>query len=420
VELGSYSNLEMARMAWAENNKRQDLTAIEEAIAIIEMMDSFDWTQRQAGRHLGLSQSAISNKIRLLRLPEQLKDKVLAGELSERQGLAILPAIDLDLEAVSRGSQWLQNEYRRLVENPEQMGAEQLRRETKRIRNHLTGDLSAAEFPTSWELATEEHPELQATSCKECERRTRDGRCEWVPCMEARTEAWQLAQIQKISEATGLPYLDPSKNEYGYTSDFWTTSDESQQALEIAMEKDCENLYVAVCNRQRQGDVLHPDTEDGEQARYVCKHGRGGSCTCRKEARHGEDYERQQEEHKQRLKDLRAHQSAARDLVQAALDTDQLWAWRLLARHLSPYHTRGKQAEWTKEDCLELAGHTLTKGVVYWDEKDPASSWKQFEALVDDLRGVKRQNAEEESGEHNEESAAVGAEDHSQTGRVGV
>ncbi|MGB5050419.1 MAG: ParB/RepB/Spo0J family partition protein, partial [Caldilineaceae bacterium] len=94
VFLRPISDEEMARQAWAENEQRKDISAIEEALAIRGMMDSFGWTQERVAERLGLNRSTVANKLRLLGLDEETQQRVMSGELGERHARALLVLSD--------------------------------------------------------------------------------------------------------------------------------------------------------------------------------------------------------------------------------------------------------------------------------------------------------------------------------------
>ena len=65
-----------------ENIQRENLNPIEEAESYIMLMEVYGYTQENMAQKLGKTRSAISNKIRLLKLPEAIKSYVRTGELS--------------------------------------------------------------------------------------------------------------------------------------------------------------------------------------------------------------------------------------------------------------------------------------------------------------------------------------------------
>ena len=82
-----------AEVALAENVQRKNLTAIEEAKSYQALLDQGLMSQAELSKRLGLSQSAIESKLRLLNLSKEVQDAILGGEISERHGKALL-AID--------------------------------------------------------------------------------------------------------------------------------------------------------------------------------------------------------------------------------------------------------------------------------------------------------------------------------------
>ena len=81
---------ESGMAAMIENLQRQDLDFIEEAQGISNLMAQFDMSQEQAARMLGKSQSAIANKLRLLRHSDAVLQALREENLTERHGLAFL------------------------------------------------------------------------------------------------------------------------------------------------------------------------------------------------------------------------------------------------------------------------------------------------------------------------------------------
>lgn len=77
-------------LALIENLQRADLTVWEEAEAICRLVREFSLSQEEVGRKLGISQSAVANKMRLLRLPDDIIDRLKECGLSERHARALL------------------------------------------------------------------------------------------------------------------------------------------------------------------------------------------------------------------------------------------------------------------------------------------------------------------------------------------
>ena len=81
---------ESSLAALIENLQRQDLDFIEEARGIQLLMDRFSFSQEQVAQWLGKSQSAIANKLRLLRHSAPVLEALREGGLTERHARALL------------------------------------------------------------------------------------------------------------------------------------------------------------------------------------------------------------------------------------------------------------------------------------------------------------------------------------------
>ena len=81
---------ESGMAALVENLQRQDLDFVEEARGISDLMSRWAMSQEQAARLLGKSQSAVANKLRLLRHSPQVLQALREGSLTERHGRALL------------------------------------------------------------------------------------------------------------------------------------------------------------------------------------------------------------------------------------------------------------------------------------------------------------------------------------------
>jgi len=88
--LMSMDDRESGMVAMVENLQRQDLDFIEEAMGIRRLLTDFGMSQEQAARLLGKSQSAIANKLRILRHSDTILEQLRAAGLSERHARALL------------------------------------------------------------------------------------------------------------------------------------------------------------------------------------------------------------------------------------------------------------------------------------------------------------------------------------------
>lgn len=79
-----------ALMALVENIQREDLSFFEEASAIQSLISVYGMTQEDAAIRLGLAQSTVANKLRLLRIPGDEQQVIMDMGLSERHARALL------------------------------------------------------------------------------------------------------------------------------------------------------------------------------------------------------------------------------------------------------------------------------------------------------------------------------------------
>lgn len=81
---------ESSEIALIENVQRKDLTPIEEAISYRKIFDMGNITQEELAAKLGVSQSTIANKMRLLNLDDEVQDALLDEKISERHARSLL------------------------------------------------------------------------------------------------------------------------------------------------------------------------------------------------------------------------------------------------------------------------------------------------------------------------------------------
>ncbi len=113
------TDAEAQRQALIDNVVRQDLNAIEEAVAFDQLIRQYDMTQDSLASAIGRSRSAVTNTLRLLNLPENIRDMVRRGELSSGHARALLALSDAraqsDAAAVILAKQLSVRDTERLV-----------------------------------------------------------------------------------------------------------------------------------------------------------------------------------------------------------------------------------------------------------------------------------------------------------------
>jgi ParB family chromosome partitioning protein len=86
-DVSEYKTLEMALI---ENIQREDLNPIEEATAYASLIDEFQLKQDEVAQRVGKDRSSIANYLRLLKLPQELKDQIQNQELSMGHARALI------------------------------------------------------------------------------------------------------------------------------------------------------------------------------------------------------------------------------------------------------------------------------------------------------------------------------------------
>ena len=94
---------ESGMAALVENLQRQDLDFIEEALGISKLLEQWSMSQDQIARILGKSQSAVANKLRILRHSSRVLNAIREGNLTERHARALLklPTEEEKLSAIA-------------------------------------------------------------------------------------------------------------------------------------------------------------------------------------------------------------------------------------------------------------------------------------------------------------------------------
>ena len=84
------SPLEMLELAIIENIHRKDLNPLEEALAFEQLVNIFNFDHGDIAKKIGYSRPAVTNKLRLLTLPDEVKKYLLEDKISEGHARAIL------------------------------------------------------------------------------------------------------------------------------------------------------------------------------------------------------------------------------------------------------------------------------------------------------------------------------------------
>lgn len=90
VRIQSFSEEKKLEVALIENIQREDLNALEEAIAYRKLMDMCGITQEEVARRVGKNRSTVTNALRLLKLPEDMQTSLANDEITAGHARALL------------------------------------------------------------------------------------------------------------------------------------------------------------------------------------------------------------------------------------------------------------------------------------------------------------------------------------------
>ncbi|MBQ6885581.1 MAG: ParB/RepB/Spo0J family partition protein [Clostridia bacterium] len=166
------NDLTASLYAITENLQRCDLNCFEEALAIQSLINDFRLTQAEVAIRLGMANSTISNKLRLLKLSPQIQERILSANLTERHARALLRlppeqrenALD---KIIADGLNLTQSES--LIEeiiNPTALEDKNLEILQKPIRKSAIGDIKLFSNSLSKLLSTMQNAGIAANSKK--------------------------------------------------------------------------------------------------------------------------------------------------------------------------------------------------------------------------------------------------------------
>ncbi len=270
---------EMATIAFSENEQRMDVTAIDKAVAIQTMITRFGWSQQQVADKLSVSRPAVSNLLRLLKLPEEVQTAVASGDVSQRSAMAVLAVLDVpeDVRKRSDANYDVQVRSSAIVRAAlDGASSDEIRTRTARMLQQYATAIH--EMPW-YKVAFD--GEVVAPLCSGCEhalKRDSGVYCTGpVECLTNKAKVFAIDDLAEAAAAIGLPAVG-LVGHYEYTvMDEYNTRKTLKRLL---AGEGCEHGLLGlrwVPEDRRYGTRPYPEFP---QAEAVCHHGQGKKCKC--------------------------------------------------------------------------------------------------------------------------------------------
>ena len=94
VQVREVADREMAELAIVENIQRKDLNALEKAVSFQRYLEQYGCTQEELASRVSVDRSTVANLIRLLELPQEVKQMIAEGKIAQGHARALLPLGD--------------------------------------------------------------------------------------------------------------------------------------------------------------------------------------------------------------------------------------------------------------------------------------------------------------------------------------
>ena len=285
VETRPLTDLEMFEMGVSENLARKDLTPVEEARAMARYRDDFGKTSAEIGRLFGLSDSTVRNKIRLLNLPEEVKEALEDGRLTEGGARNLLPfyALPEDVRKNWEDGDQLYSHLRResfVVQALKgEIGAEEIAQRMEAVKERRSSNLSAAWWKYTDELKSDQ---VRSLTCAGCELR-HENICLDPACYTEKAQIYQRNYLYLASHAADIKPLEDDRHGYGehtrLMDGYAYHQDSEERAAKAIIAGGCENLRLVFDDRNDlKQDAVHP-YPDYPRAKVVCRN-HSGTCRC--------------------------------------------------------------------------------------------------------------------------------------------
>lgn len=276
VVIQQLTDHEMAAYAWSENEMRLQHTPLDRALAIQRRIEDFGWTQTEAAEQLGISRPAVSNSLRLLKLPEEITTALAKDALSERQAIALAAIFEMPESLRSRAEAGWQQKPSDIIDQAidDNLSSDQIRSAINNLYRIYGEELQDAVFGLDEEFSGEG---ILSPFCRDCPQRFKERNiCLDRDCFKLKTQTHKANLLAEAAKICEIPLLEADRDDNGYGYGGKYTHLEGNDREEGWPEKiiagRCENLRL----RYEKG---HGNVDGCADARIVC--GRMEQhCTC--------------------------------------------------------------------------------------------------------------------------------------------
>jgi len=206
VDVQELSDEQMFDQSAIENSQRADLSAIEKAAIIQRAVAEFGKSQLEAGKLVGLfSQGAVSNLLRMLKLPKTVRDRVHTGDLPERLARQLIPLTAFPVE------KRLEHIAKEIAKAPAAEREEIAERAISEVIMNYCRRLDSDGWPKEWKPDTAVEIEGSTEippACSVCPLYIKNREGAWCGrplCHAAKLHLWAQRELERLSQKLGIP-----------------------------------------------------------------------------------------------------------------------------------------------------------------------------------------------------------------------
>lgn len=264
------TDAQMFEAAVSENLNRKDLTPIEEAMAMQVYLVDFHKTSEEVGQLFHLSDSAVRGKLRLLKLPPEIRDLV-GTKITEGGARELVTFYDLPAEILDEKT-WDYNDRIHTTRKDKMVQLIDHGASAELIKEELDGIIERAGKDLDkkpWKHTDELVGDGIVGQCKGCpflQKRDNHELCLKSECFDAKTKVWRRQYLSQAHLLSGIPVLEDDRSSYSQYTEFGYGKDAKLEKIRTGK---CENLRLKFYEFDSKL-TSHQTIEGFEHAQVVC------------------------------------------------------------------------------------------------------------------------------------------------------